>query len=190
MATSQTWTSPIRPGRPPVTASRLPSGEKRDRLDPLGQADQPADQLGAVGLPEQDLVEAGDGQQLAVGREVERRDHRRPGVDGRVVHVVAGARRSPGVSSTAPWAIHCVISSISAAASGGLSLGISALPSVGRDLLDQVALGRLARDDRRAPSTRRPRAAGRTPSSRSRRPALAGWWQPWQWAWKIGRTCL
>ena len=29
MATSQTWTSPIRAGSPPVTASREPSGEKR-----------------------------------------------------------------------------------------------------------------------------------------------------------------
>ena len=27
LATSQTWTSPIRAGRPPVTASLLPSGE-------------------------------------------------------------------------------------------------------------------------------------------------------------------
>ena len=109
----------------------LAVGRERERLDPLGQADQPADQLGAVGLPEQDLVEPGDGQQRAVGREVERRDHRRPGVDGRVLHVVARPRRSAACRRSAPWAIHCVISSISAAASGGLSCGISALPSWG-----------------------------------------------------------
>ncbi len=40
----------------------LAVGRKRQRLDAFGQSDQPADELGAIRLPEQDLVKPGDGQ--------------------------------------------------------------------------------------------------------------------------------
>ena len=70
-----------------MTASFVPSGENGSDSTRSREPDQPADELGAVGLPQQDLVEAGDGQERAVGREVERRDHRRPRVDRRMLHV-------------------------------------------------------------------------------------------------------
>ena len=50
--------------RQPLAVRREPDG-----LDPLGHADQPRDQAGAVGLVQQHLMEPGDRQQLAIGRD-------------------------------------------------------------------------------------------------------------------------
>ena len=42
-------------------------GRKGERLDPLGAADQPPDEFRTVRLMQQDLVKAGDRQQLLSG---------------------------------------------------------------------------------------------------------------------------
>ena len=126
----------------------LAVGRERQRLDPLGEPDQPADQLGSVGLPQQDLMEPGDGQQRAIGREVQGRDHRRPGVLGRVVHVVSGhggLRRVVGCALGDPSADQLDLG-------GGerrLVLGHLGLAVLRGDLVDEEALLRLARHDRR-----------------------------------------
>ena len=86
-ATFQICTSPIWPGRPPVTASFVPSGEKRTDSIRSRHADEPRDQTAAVGFVQQHFVEAGDGQQRAVGRPIERRDHGRTAVNGRMLGV-------------------------------------------------------------------------------------------------------
>ena len=62
-ATSQICTSPVRPGRPPVTASFVPSGEKRTEsirsaMPTSNRATSPA----AIRFVQQHFVEAGDGQ--------------------------------------------------------------------------------------------------------------------------------
>ena len=52
-------------------------GREPDGLNPFRQADETIDEAGAIRVVQQHFVKTGDGQQLAIGREIERRDHRR-----------------------------------------------------------------------------------------------------------------
>ena len=63
-------------------------GRKSHRFDPVRLANQPAHDAGALGIDQQHLVETGHRQQLAVGRKIDRGDHRRPRVGGRMLLVV------------------------------------------------------------------------------------------------------
>ena len=125
----------------PAAGDRQPSAVRRkpDRLDSLGQADQARQPLRAIAAGQEHFVEPGDGEHLAVGRIVKRRDYRRPGVDGRVIHVIAG-----------PRVLRCIVECSFrdppldqldlGLRQGLLSPGHLGLAAVGRDLIDQVAL--------------------------------------------------
>ncbi len=62
---------------------------KGQRFDALREPDEAGGEAGAVGAVDEHLVEAGYGDQLAVGRVVERGDDGGHFVDGRVVAIVA-----------------------------------------------------------------------------------------------------
>ena len=144
LATSQTWTSPIRAGRPPVTASFLPSGENAS--DSI-RSDSPTSRPTSS---EPSAFQSKTSWNPATASSEPSGENARAGITGSRVYsggwsMSYRALAFCGVSSLAPWAIQRVISSISPADSGGLSWGISALPSLRGDLLDEVALRRLAR---------------------------------------------
>ena len=92
-----------------------------------------------------------------------------------------------GVSSTAPAAIQRRTRSISSALSGFAFFGMSASPSMGvissTNGLSSGLPGTIAGDSLLPPASRRSNEViSYLP------PCLAGWWQPWQRAWKSGRT--
>ena len=60
---------------------------ERHRFDPFGQADQAPGQS-SFGSVQEDLMEPGDSQPLAIGTVVERRDDRWAHVDGRMIEIV------------------------------------------------------------------------------------------------------
>jgi len=118
-------------------------------LDALRQADQPGDQLGAIGLVEQHLVVTGDGQQAAVGGVIEAGDdggqvvdRRMGGIDnGALVEgrVVLGPLLDPGANQLDLVGLERIL----AARHGGLLVG----PDL--DLLQEEAHGGLPRHDAR-----------------------------------------
>ena len=118
-------------------------------FDSIRHAHQPRDAGRSVGLPKKHLVKAGHGKQFAVRREIERRDHGAVRIDGRMIGIERLAAGCSGCRLPAPSAIQRRMRSISPAASGGRPCGISALPSMRADQLQQLALLRLAGNDRR-----------------------------------------
>ena len=138
----------MRAGRPPVTASFVPSGEKRTESIRSAHADEPGDETAAIGFVQKHFVEAGDGQQLAVGRPIERRDDGRAAVNGRMV----GIDRRRGIGRRIVFRAFFD----PAADEGDLARGERRLAFrhrgfalVGRDLLEEIAVVRLAGDDGR-----------------------------------------
>ena len=135
-------------GSPAGHGEPLAVGREGQRLDPLGEPDQAADQLRSIGLPQEDLMEAGDGQERPIGREGQGRDHREPGVLGGMAHVVSG----PGGRRLVVGGALGDPSVDQLELRGGerrLVLRHLGLAVLGRDLVDEEALIGLARDDPR-----------------------------------------
>ena len=120
-----------------------------DRLDSFGHADQSGNETGAVGFVEQHFVIAGHCEQLAARRPVDRCDHGRAAVDGRVLgidwrrcvrrRVIFGAFFNPLPNQRDVTFRE-----------GRLFLWHrSHAFCVGRDLFEQIAVVRLSGDDRR-----------------------------------------
>jgi hypothetical protein len=126
-----------------------PVGREPYGLDALREAHEPGHALRSVRLEEQDLMEAGDGQELPVRRDVDRRKDGRERVDGRMVRVELRPRVRGSV-------VHGPFLDPSAdeidlrGRERILPLGhldLAALPRT--DLLDDEAQVRLPRDDAR-----------------------------------------
>ena len=168
-STLQTCTSPIRAGRPPVTASRFPSGENRTdsiRSDiPTSRAARPVPSA----LCSRTSWKPATASKVPVGRVVQRGDDRRTRIDRRMLLVVSLPGIGRGVVLRAlgdPAADQFDV----AGGQRGLALRHLRLAVLGRDQLDQPALVGLARHDRRLAAFAGGHAAVRTWSSHSRLP--------------------
>ena len=117
-------------------------------FDAVRHAHQPRHAGRTVGLPKNRFVKAGHGEQLAVRREIERRDHRAARIDGRMIGVESRPRAARAVVFGAlgdPAADEIDI----AGGQRRAALRHLGLAVVRRDQLQQMALLRLAGNNRR-----------------------------------------